>query len=74
MKHIRLQTSKQSELQKDLQRERLEVEKSGKSIQEKKFYETPWFWICITVIVMCLTRPFKIVICGNGNGNTLDQK
>ena len=36
-------------------------------IKEKKFYEKPWFWICITIIVMCITRPN--VICGNNNGN-----
>ncbi|MBP3889275.1 MAG: hypothetical protein J6F30_16745 [Cellulosilyticum sp.] len=36
---------------------------------QKKFYEMPWFWICITVIVMCLTKSKKIIICGNANGS-----
>ena len=36
---------------------------------DKKFYEMPWFWICLTIIVVCLTRPKKTIICGNGNGN-----
>lgn len=39
------------------------------STKNKKFYEMPWFWICLTIIVMCITRPKKTIICGNGNGN-----
>lgn len=34
---------------------------------QKKFYEMPWFWVCITMIVMCLTKSNKIIICGNAN-------
>lgn len=37
-------------------------------LKEEKFYKEPWFWICMTIIIFCLTRPYKIVVCGNGNG------
>lgn len=36
---------------------------------EDAFYKKPWFWVCITIIIMCLTRPHVRVTCGNGNGN-----
>lgn len=35
---------------------------------EDAFYKKPWFWVCITIIIMCLTRPHVRVTCGNGNG------
>lgn len=45
-------------------------QKDKKELQvQKKFYEMPWFWICMTVIVMCLTKSKKIIICGNANGS-----
>lgn len=37
--------------------------------REKRFYEEQWFWMAITIIVICLTRGVKIITCGNGNGN-----
>ena len=36
---------------------------------EDAFYKKPWFWVCITIVIMCLTRPHVRVTCGNGNGN-----
>ena len=36
---------------------------------EDAFYKKPWFWVCITIGIMCLTRPHVRVTCGNNNGN-----
>ena len=36
---------------------------------EDAFYKKPWFWVCITLVIMCLTRPHVRVSTGNGNGN-----
>lgn len=36
---------------------------------EDAFYKKPWFWVCITIVVMCLTRPHIRVTAGSGNGN-----
>nr|WP_302598650.1 hypothetical protein [uncultured Cellulosilyticum sp.] len=35
--------------------------------KEKRFYEEQWFWMAITIIVICLTRSVKVIICGNNN-------
>lgn len=49
--------------------QKFELKELKEAMKQAKFYETPWFWICVTVIVMCLTKSHKIVICGNSNGN-----
>lgn len=36
---------------------------------EKEFYKQPWFWMCITIIVVCLTRGKAVYRIGNGCGN-----
>lgn len=53
--------------------EKYPLEINGEAAKEKKFYEMPWFWVCVTIIVVCITRPLKIVICGNGNGSGNDN-
>ena len=43
--------------------------KKGRLVRkEKRFYEEQWFWMAITIIVICLTRSVQVIICGN-NGN-----
>lgn len=55
---------------KESQQVRAVKHEAKKELQEqKRFYEMPWFWVCITIIVMCLTKSKKIIICGNGNGS-----
>ena len=38
-------------------------------LKEEKVYKKPWFWVCITIIVFCITRPHVKIVCGNGCGN-----
>ena len=42
----------------------------GSLMKEEKLYKKPWFWVCMTIIVFCITRPHVIVMCGNGAGNS----
>lgn len=35
----------------------------------KPFYEEWWFWVCLTVIILCITKRQVITIAGNENGN-----
>ena len=44
-------------------------DKKAEVVKQEKLYKKPWFWICMTVIVFCITRPDVIVMCGNGSGN-----
>lgn len=71
-KHLMSQNPKSQNLKKQevTHKELRPVEEKSEEviIKEKKFYEMPWFWVCVTIIIVCLTRPLKIVICGNGNG------
>ncbi len=41
----------------------------GLKLIEDKFYKKPWFWIGMVIMVYCITRPYVIVMCGNGSGN-----
>jgi len=74
MKHVILKPtskSKQESVTENSQQVTYEEKQklACKQNGEKAFYKQPWFWFFVTIIVMCLTRPIKIIICGNGNGN-----
>lgn len=40
----------------------------------EKFYEQQWFWMAIMVIVICLTRSVKVIVCGNNNNAYKNEK
>lgn len=66
-KHAIKNQAPKSQVEEAIKNTSLEVE--SKASKEKKFYEMPWFWVCVTIIVVCITRPLKIIICGNCNGS-----
>ena len=35
------------------------------TLKEEKLYNKPWFWVCIVLIVYCITRPHINVMMGN---------
>ena len=61
MKHVILKPASKKG-QQIMMRKRQEIHK-------KAFYEEKWFWFCLVLIVVCLTRPIKVIICGNDIGS-----
>ena len=80
MKHVLLKpTAKSGRSKKEDKNQvagrRINEAVEGEALEERKpaFYEQKWFWMCLVVIIVCLTRPIKIIICGNGNGCGCDS-
>ena len=80
MKHVILKPASKKG-QQIMMRKRQEIsndcdqtkEEQLQKIHKKAFYEEKWFWFCLVIIVMCLTRPIKVIICGNCNGSGNDS-